>query len=98
MNAQLKSGKKSVLVYAFVSFFFVFILGFIDEGNYNFRWMLDPGSWVALAVYALAIFAGMLLVSQVFLKRFSGMGKVLLSILGGVLIGIIFVVTLIFTN
>ncbi len=94
----LKMNVKALWIYVGVSILFVIFLGFIDEGNYNFRWITDTGSWIALAVYALAILLGELLVSEFFLKRFSGMGKVFVSALGGILIGVIFVVTVLYIN
>lgn len=32
-------------------------LAFIDEGNYNFNWIYDLGSWVAIVIYVVVFFA-----------------------------------------
>ncbi|MFM2385928.1 MAG: hypothetical protein RL660_685 [Bacteroidota bacterium] len=34
-----------------VSFCTALYLGFIDEGYYSFKFLLDPGNWAAIALY-----------------------------------------------
>ena len=38
------------------------ILFFIDEGYYNFNWMLSAGNWVVFCIYTAIIFAGQLII------------------------------------
>ena len=42
------------------AFVFVNLLCYYDEGYRDFRWMRDPGNWVAFAIY-LAVAYGFLL-------------------------------------
>ena len=73
-------------------------LFYLDEGYYNFKWMTSVSNWIAFMVYALSIFIGQLFVSSVILKKYHGLGKVLLSVFGGAVIGVLFVMYAIFTN
>lgn len=73
------------------------LLGFIDEGHYNFKWMNNIGNWIALSIYAVFIFLGQLLFYKVILKGYKGPGKVLLSSIGAIF-GILFVIYFIFTK
>lgn len=41
----------------------VCFLAFIDEGNYDLRWMQDPGNWIACGLYWLAMILGEFLVA-----------------------------------
>ncbi len=43
-------------------------LAFIDEGYYSFEWMADPGSWIAVIIYASLFFALQYFVLLLFLK------------------------------
>lgn len=62
-------------------------LFYIDEGYYNFNWMANAGNWLAFVVYVGLITGIQLLLALVFLRRFSGWGKGLLSsLLGAVLV------------
>ncbi len=74
------------------------LLGFVDEGHYSFAWMTGLGNWIALFVYAIVIFFGQLVIFGLFLRKFSGVGKTLASVFGGAVVGIFFVVQVIFTN
>lgn len=62
-------------------------LFYIDEGYYNFNWMANAGNWLAFVVYVGLITGIQLLLALLFLRRFSGWGKGLLSsVLGAVLV------------
>jgi hypothetical protein len=73
-------------------------LFFIDEGYYNFKWMVNIGNWIAFLVYFAAIFLSQMLFSIILLKKYNGQGKTLISILAGTVTGIVFVIGVIFTN
>ncbi len=34
------------------------VLFFLDEGYYDFRWMLDGGNWIAFMIYSCSLFLG----------------------------------------
>lgn len=56
--------RKSIdLVFIGAPFLIMFILCFLDEGYYDFRWMKDPGNWVVFAMYWMAMVLGEFLVS-----------------------------------
>ncbi len=71
-------------------------LFFIDEGFYNFNWMTDIGSWIAFLIYAPAIFVGQVLVFKFGMGNLQGKTKTLLSIVLGAILGLIFVVGVVF--
>lgn len=73
-------------------------LFFIDEGYYNFKWMASIGNWIPFFIYSLLIFVGQLFVYAVLLNKYQGRGKVQLSVFGGTALGILFAITVIFTN
>ncbi|MDX2196546.1 MAG: hypothetical protein NW207_09020 [Cytophagales bacterium] len=63
-------------------------LFYIDEGYYNFKWMKNPLTWIGYFIYCLAIFSGQLLASDLLLKKYSGLAKILASIIIGTFLGI----------
>lgn len=71
-------------------------LGFIDEGYYNFRWMLKFYNWVALAVYAFAIFGGQRLLFILLFKKKKGSQFSAANFTFGSALGIGFVVFFVF--
>lgn len=60
-----------------------FALFFIDEGYYDFRWMKNPGNWIAFVAYVLMLFVGQLAVLKLFLSKYRGGGKLAISMVGG---------------
>lgn len=70
---------------AFAATLFMF---FIDEGYYNFKWMLKPGNWIPFFIYAGAILGIQLLATEVILIKCSGQVKTMSSIViaAGILI------------
>ena len=90
--------KSEIGVLAVSSILIAGFLGFIDESHYSFAWMTGLGNWIALSVYAIAIFFGQLVVFGLLLRKLSGVGKTLASVFGGAILGIFFVIQVIFTN
>ncbi len=66
---------------------FTILMAYIDEGNYNFNWMNEGGSWIAVLMYTSAMFGGQLFLSRVVLNRYSGIGKMLAVIVLGSILG-----------
>ncbi len=54
-------------------------LAFIDEGNYNFAWINDLGSWIAMLIYTSFFFLILFLIVKVILGRFQTVGNLFLS-------------------
>jgi len=90
--------KSEIGILAVSSILIAGFLGFIDEGHYSFAWMAGLGNWIAISVYAIAIFLGQVVIFGLFLRKFSGLVKTLVSVFGGAAIGIFCVVQVIFTN
>ncbi len=63
--------KKQLLIFGSIAVVLTFFLAYIDEGNYDFSWMSDPGSWITVFIYI-----GVLTLLQFFLWGvFRVMGK-----------------------
>ncbi len=74
----------------------VLFLSYIDEGYYDFRWMSDPGSWVAFGMYIAVFFALLSLVYNFGLTFLKGRTKNLVM-LGVITPGLIFLILWIFS-
>lgn len=68
-----------------------FFLFYIDEGYYNFKWMLKIGNWVALFIYIIPIFFIQLGIYKLFKKNTSAYFKIALSLFSGTTIGLVLV-------
>jgi hypothetical protein len=91
-NSEITANRNHLAVLFTSSVLITFLLFFVDEGYYDFRWMTNIGSWIPFIVYLTAIFSGQWLFSALLLKKYRGPGKLLLSILGGATIGILVVI------
>ena len=70
------------IILSFISaILFSLFLGFIDEGSYNFRWMLSPGNWIAFYFFTFLLFGIQLLVSEVILYKCGKTAKTLASLI-----------------
>ena len=83
--------RKALITFLASSIILTNILFFMDEGYYDFRWMKDPGNWIAFLIYSIPVFLMQLLFFHILLKKYTSSGKILLSLLGGVLSGLILV-------
>tara|TARA_R110000850_G_scaffold76408_6_gene165950 strand:- start:771 stop:1079 length:309 start_codon:yes stop_codon:yes gene_type:complete len=82
-----KSQDRSFLIFLLSALSIAFVFGYIDEGYYDLRWMKSIGNWIALGVYALMMLIGQLVFFHVVLSRYSGKGKMALSVVFGCIIG-----------
>ena len=64
-------------------------LFFIDEGFYDFRWLSDPGNWIAFAIYVTAAFLGQLTFYYVIFPNIRMRYRVWLSLIIGSISGAI---------
>jgi hypothetical protein len=90
--------KKTLILFGISSVLITMFLFFIDEGYYNFNWMLRWGNWVAFIIYVVPVFLGQLVVYKLIPERFHGKGKTTLSVLLGATLGILLIVNIIFAN
>ena len=65
------------------------LLFFVDEGFYDFRWMKDTRNWIAFAIYVTALTAGQVILHEIFLRKYNGVYKPVLTHVGGVVLGMI---------
>ncbi len=80
------------LIVPFVSaLLIVLFLFFIDEGYYDFRWMTDPGNWLAFLMYLAVFFVIQSLIYNFGLSYLKGPVKNILM-LGVVTVGIVFLI------
>ena len=76
-----KNYNRSILIPVIVAFFTANLLFFIDEGYYDFRWMLKPWNWVIFFIYSAFLFSGQLLIKYSLFRKAKGY-SVLCSFLG----------------
>ena len=67
-------------------------LFYIDEGYYDFRWMKEPGNWLAFVLYITAIFLSQVLFFKLLFRNYQGASKTTLSIICGSVLGILLLV------
>ena len=66
-----------------VSVVVVMFLFFINEGAYNFEWMLKPWNYYPFAVYVSGFMLGQLIVASFLFKKLNGLvGTVAVFLLG----------------
>ena len=92
--SQSRSKNNSTFSFAFAAVFVTAFLFFIDEGLYNFTWMLDPGAWLVFLIYAIPLFAFQMLSFHFVLARYKGSGKIIMSSMLGIIGGTALVITI----
>ena len=92
--------KSNLLLYLSTSVLFILVVSFIDEGANSFEWMNNPLDWISFFAFVGAIFLGQVLVEKIILKNYTAKGKTLISIIGGVVLGLLsfFIVTYIIVS
>lgn len=83
--------KYDLLIPFLSSIIIVLFFSYIDEGYYDFRWMTDPGSWLAFGIYLAVFFALLSLVYNFGLTFLKGTTKNLVM-LGVIPPGLIFLI------
>lgn len=96
MHKSSTSKGASTLPFILSSILITFLLFYIDEGNYNFEWMLEPGSWVVFFIYAFPLYLTQVLFSKVIVKPQKGWENTFLSIIIGSITGLTFVMGVVF--
>jgi hypothetical protein len=59
-------------------------LFFIDEGFYDFRWMLEWGNWVVFVIYLIMLFPVQWAISYFLFRKFEGLQKALMMMVFGI--------------
>ncbi len=86
-----RAEQKDLSLFLVLALVGTFILAYIDEGNYNFHWMKDRGSWIAVLLYTTFFFTAQLFVYKVVLHNMqSGMKRVLLTPLLAIAVLLVF--------
>jgi hypothetical protein len=76
----------------------VLFLFFIDEGNFNFDWALNPGGWFAFGAYFIGIQICQCLTYLFILKKYKGAYKNTLTSLIGIPLGLLLVMGFFFAH
>lgn len=77
-------------VYLFSSVLVTLFLFYIDEGYYSFRWMTNAGAWIIFLIYVSVFLLAQLGINAILSKIISNRATRTLSLLVGILTGIIF--------
>jgi hypothetical protein len=64
------------------------VLFFIDEGYYDFRWMLQVGNWIVFALYMAILFPVQWLISRFLFRKQTGATKILLDAITGIILSL----------
>jgi hypothetical protein len=94
MNSIQTKSNKQAYVFLFSAVIITLFLFYIDEGYYNFKWMLTLANWFAFLIYIIPIFGFQLLVYKLIGKLFSFQTSTILSIIIGAIIGLTLVISL----
>ncbi len=62
-TAQHNTETKKYILPLLISIVITLFLFYIDEGFYDFRWMLNIGNWIAFLVYVAVIYAAQLILT-----------------------------------
>lgn len=57
MSAIEKKAKSEVIIPLTIAVIITLFLFYIDEGYYNFNWMLDFGNWFVFVIYVSVLFS-----------------------------------------
>lgn len=97
MNATTQiTPKTNLTIPATVSFLITTFLFYIDEGYYNFKWVLDPGNLFVFVIYFSGLLFGQLFVSVIILRKLFGTTKHVINGLVGIPLGIVFTLFMLF--
>jgi hypothetical protein len=64
-------------------------LFFIDEGYYDFRWMLQAGNWIVFVLYMVILFPVQWLISRFLFQKQTGATKIILDAIIGIIISLV---------
>lgn len=77
---------KRYAFYTAIAFCINQFLFYLDEGYHDFRWMKQPGNWIAFFIY-MALLLGFMLLADLIVQRFyKGKGKILIGSIVGLIL------------
>jgi hypothetical protein len=82
-TSQLKISGTSLRVYTILAALLTTVLCFIDEGHYNFNWVLSWGNWVIFAIYTTVIMAFQIVVGLLIPNKWATKLKIPFSFVVG---------------
>ena len=74
------TSRDSLLIPLTSAFIITFFLFFIDEGYYDFRWMMSWGNWIVFVMYLILLFPVQWAISHFLFRKFQGTQKALLML------------------
>lgn len=92
ISVSQKKESADVLFIFLSAMMITFMLFYIDEGAYNFKWMRDAGNWIPFVLYTSGMIGGQVFIHQLFLKKQSGKHKLVFTALLGIPLGILFTI------
>ncbi len=72
--------RDSVFIPFFSALLITLFLFFIDEGYYDFRWMMSWGNWIVFVMYLILLFPVQWVISHFLFRKFQGTQKALLML------------------
>jgi hypothetical protein len=94
MKTHLSEDTKEFLAYFLSAVGVTMFLFFIDEGYYNFNWMMNIGNWIAFLIYVTGLLTGQFLSNSLILRKYKGEKKTLLTSIIGIPLGTAMIILL----
>ncbi|MCF8465486.1 MAG: hypothetical protein K9G41_11635 [Flavobacteriales bacterium] len=88
----MKKVSKKVKVHLITAMALTLFLCFIDEGYYNFNWMLDWNNWLAFVMYVALFWAFQMLLSKLCQLSTKGTLQTWLSTFSGSILALLLVI------
>lgn len=91
----MKSLPKEWIVHLTTAVLLTLFLCYIDEGHYNFKWMLNWDNWISFIIYVALFWTFLLLISKMVNRIFKGSLQAWLSTYAGSIFALLFVILLV---
>ena len=87
LSLRINDSKKDWIPQLLLSTLFILFLSWIDEGNRDFSWMVNPSEWIAYFVFVGLLFGLQILISKFLSTNTIGKRsqRVGISFIGGVI-------------
>lgn len=94
----MKDGSPRWMIHLASALVLTTFLCYIDEGHYNFNWMLDWGNWIAFGIYVIILWGFQMLLSLLFNLVLKDPWRTWLSSFTGSLLGLLFMIYVLFSH
>ncbi len=84
ITATINDARNSLLIPLVSAFVITFFLFFIDEGYYDFRWMMSWGNWIVFGIYLILLFPVQWAIAHFLFRKYKGIQKALLMLAIGI--------------